>query len=250
MPPHGEDQRAGPIPQLRLAERVPGDGRPVAERDLLEPELERPFAHDDVEELRDVGSEHEGSHARTADALRVDHPVGTGSTELLDALAAAGACDDEELGSERTGAEDDEGVGRVTVDGRHESSGSLDAGRSQHSVIGRVADDDWQCEPFDDRRCGVDDHEVAARPADLVRDRLPHPPPSADDDVALQRGDRLFHATSPEQLVQATFDQGLDEDAEGVERGAHSHQDQHDREHLAGRREGLAPRGSPRSRPW
>ena len=42
--------------------------------------------HHDVEELGHVGLQHERSHARAPDALRVDHPVGTAAPELLHAV--------------------------------------------------------------------------------------------------------------------------------------------------------------------
>ena len=75
----------------------PASGLPVGDLDLLEPELERALVHHDVEELGDVGLEHEGGHARTADALRVHDAVGTGPAELLLAVLAPGAGDDEQV---------------------------------------------------------------------------------------------------------------------------------------------------------
>ena len=85
-----EHQRAGAVAQLRLARGSPGDGLPLGHLDLLEPELERALVHHDVEELGDVGPEHERGHAGAADALRVHDAVGAGPAELLDAVLARG----------------------------------------------------------------------------------------------------------------------------------------------------------------
>ena len=92
-----EDERARLIAKRALTDRRPGQRAPRRDAHLLEAELERAFVHHDVEELGDVGLEHERGHAGAADALRVDDAVGAGPPQLLLAVLAPGAGDDEQI---------------------------------------------------------------------------------------------------------------------------------------------------------
>ncbi len=77
----------------------PAIGDPAVDRHLFQPELEGAFAHHHVEELRDVGPQHERGHPGTADALRVHHPVCARPAQLLPAVLAPSAGHDEQVGS-------------------------------------------------------------------------------------------------------------------------------------------------------
>ena len=115
-----EDERARLITKRALTDGRPGQRAPFRDAHLLEAELERALVHHDVEELGHVRLEHERGHAGSTDALGVHDAVGARPQELLLAVLAAGAGDDEQVGAQGSGAEDDERVGGVAVDGGDE----------------------------------------------------------------------------------------------------------------------------------
>ena len=79
-------------------------------------------------------------------------------------------------------------------------------GGLEDGIVGGVADDHVVRLAGHTLRVGLDDDEVALRRVHIVGDGAPDAAPPADDDVTALGGDRLFHATSPEQLVEAAFD--------------------------------------------
>ncbi len=98
----------------------------------------------------------------------------------------------------------------VGVDGRDETPGALDARGSERRIVRRVALDDQvaggACR-LERRRVDVDDDERLAGMAKLAADGRADPAVAADDEVAVQRRDRVTH---PSRLLLAAADLGQD----------------------------------------
>ena len=119
-----------PVRSRRWAERsvLPARGEAARHRQLLEPELERPVVHDDVDEVDHVGLGHERRHPVAAELLGVHHPVGAGPHELGLRGLVAGPGDDLEVGPHRLARHRHVEVVGVGVERRHQGRGPLDAG--------------------------------------------------------------------------------------------------------------------------
>src|SRR5262245_53006939 len=210
-----------------------GDG------DLLESELDAPVVHDDVDELGHVRLEDERCHPGAPDALRVHDAVGPGPLELVGVLLEPYAGHDEELGSQRPGAQSDEQVARVGVERRDEGPRPAHAGAVEDVVVGRVAEDGRERRGLQAGRIVVDDDRLRAHGSEVPRDRASDPAPAADDDVVTHACDLALHSAPPEHLWELALDQRLDNHAERIESGPDAEDDQDDREHLARARERL-----------
>jgi hypothetical protein len=94
-----------------------------------------------------------------------DDAAGAGLHQPGLRIGRVGAGDDEELGVERAGRQDDVDVVGVRVDRRDQALGPLDAGGAQGRLFGRVAFDlEESLAPGAAQRLGqdVDDHDLAA----------------------------------------------------------------------------------------
>lgn len=184
-------------------------------------------------------AEHERGHARATDVLRVHDAVRARAPELLLAVDAARPRHDEDVRPRRAGAERDERVLGVLVDGRDHRTGAPDPGLGEHRVLRRVAEDGRVRAVGEACRVVVDHHQLTAGGGDLGRDRAPDATPPAHDHMVPHRRNGPFHSSSPDEVLEPTLEEGLDEHAEGVESGADPEQDQHHREDLPRRVEWL-----------
>ena len=181
-----------------------------------------------------MGVQQERGHPGAADLLRVDHPVGAGSGELLDAGVLAGASHDEEIGSERSTGEGDEEVRGVGRQRRHQRARVLDAGLTQHVVARRVAQHVGEAvDGRDPLGIVVDDHDLPPGIPELLGDGSADPAPTAQDHVVAQPIDALVHPSPLHDRSEVALDDELQPDRQCVQRRAHAGQDQDDREHLA-----------------
>ena len=109
----------------------------------------------------------------------------------------------------------------------------------QHAVFRRVADDRGHFAVREARGVDVDDHHVGPRGREFLTDGAADAPPAAQDDVRTHCCDPAVHPTPPEELREVALEEHLEHHTERVQRRADADEDEHDREHLAGRVERL-----------
>ena len=113
-------------------------------------------------------------------------------------------------GIELAGRDRDEEVGLVGGQGEEDAAGPFDPGLLQHLVVGRVALDEEERRRgrglVDPGPVGLDDDEITFRREELVDDGLGRLVGAADDVVALEPADVLFHLAPPQDAFELPLD--------------------------------------------
>ena len=123
-------------------------------------------------------------------------------------------------------------AGSVSTAATRAAARSMPA-RAKDVVVGRVAADvEELADGGDPFRIGVDDHDVHPGLGQVTRRRPPDSAPAAHDDVPVETGDLLGHASPLHRVAELPFDEQLQRHGEGVQSGAHPGEDDHHREHL------------------
>ena len=247
-PADGEHQAAGPVVDLGGPQRPAGQRRVLPDLQLLQPEFQRAVVHHHVDEVDHVGLGHERGHAVAPETLGIDHPVGAHPQQLRLRRLAPGPGDHVDRGVEGAAGHRHEQVVGVGVEGGDERARPLDPRPQQGVVVGHVADDGRVLHGGDPVQVPVDDHDLLAGVAQVAGDLAADPAPTADHHVARHRADVPVHPAPPDQFPHVPVDEQFQCHREGVERRAHTQQDEHDGEHLDARRRSGAGSRSRRSR--
>ena len=227
-----QDQHAGSLAQVGLAQCLTGEWRTLGHVELLHAELERAFVHHDVDELGDVGPRDERRHAGRTELLRVDDAVGTGVCELGDALVLAGPRHDEQVGHDRPRRQRDEEILGVALQCGDQCPGALDAGGAQRRVERRVADHGRVGHVGDAVGVDVDDHDRLPGLDEVVGDSAADAAPAAHDRVPRHLVDLPIHHPPPDEVTEFAFDHQLHRQGEGVQHRRDAGDDDRDREPL------------------
>ncbi len=200
-------------PDVRVAQRLPLHRRARRQVHLLDTQPDVALVEHLLEELGHVRPQHLGGQAVGADLSCRHDRVRTGLAELVRRASVDGLRHDSDAGIDVAGGHHDVQVLLVVVEGRHERSRTLETGRQQDLVVGRVADDvrglPLVLPVIESLEMGlvVVDHDERSLRVDQLADHVPSGPPGpAHDHVVAQAVDVLLHAPSPKDLAKVALE--------------------------------------------
>ena len=169
-----------------------------------------------------------------ADHLRVDRAGRPRQDELVLGVGGAGARDDDEVGSESAGRQDEIDRLGVAVEGHDQCLGPVDAGLLEDplavGLAGDVGDLGVLGQPTG---VAVDDQDPVTGRDEVLGGSLPDTAEATDDDVVAQRVDLPVHAAPLQMFAKLALGDRLHQQTEVIEHGAGTQDDEGNREDLA-----------------